>query len=76
MKHNLVIETLDFLNQKIDAITAKSELLNELIQETEDSSIISLFNKKLDELDKELDFIEKKIDIEKKILKSQNIPIK
>lgn len=70
IKDKLIIETLSFLNQKIDNIVGKSELINELIQEIDDPLIIEKLNEKLTVLEKELDHIGRKIDLEQKILKN------
>lgn len=68
-KSSLVLETLSFLNQNIDRIIGKSELINELLEEVEDPKIIELLNEKLILLDKEITHIGNKIDSEQKILK-------
>lgn len=67
---NLILETLNFLNQRIDNIVGKSELINELLEEIDDPYIIEKLNKKLSKLEKELDHIGSKIDLEKQNLKN------
>lgn len=69
IKDDLVIETLSFLNQKIDNIVGKSDLINELLEETDDPILIDKLDHKLMALEKELDFIGRKIDLEQKNLK-------
>jgi hypothetical protein len=69
-ENNLIIETLSFLNQKIDNIVGKSDLINELLEEIDDPVIIESLNKKLAVLEKELDHIGSKIDLEKQNLKN------
>lgn len=68
-ENNLILETLNFLNQKIDNIVGKSELINELLDEIDDPVIIEKLNIKLAILEKELDHIGSKIDLEKINLK-------
>ena len=69
-KNNLILESLSFLNQKIDIIVGKSELINELLDEIEDPVLIEILHKKLDLLEKEIDHIGNKIDLEQKFLKT------
>lgn len=69
IKNNLVLETLGFLNQKIDIIIGKSELINELLEEVDDPLIVNLLQKKLDILELEINHIGLKIDLEQKCLK-------
>lgn len=69
IKDKLIIETLSFLNQKIDNIVGKSELINELLEETDDPVLIEKLDSKLLALEKELDHIGNKIEIEQKFLK-------
>ena len=68
-RNSLVLETLEFLNQRIDHIVGKSELINELLNEIDDPIIIEKLNTKLAILEKEIDHIGKKIDLESKFLK-------
>lgn len=66
---NFIIQTLSFLNQKIDNIVGKSDLINELLQETDDPMLIQKLNDKLQILENEIDYIGKKIELEHKNLK-------
>lgn len=69
IENNLILETLAFLNQKLDIIVGKSELINELIEEFDDPKIIEILNEKLMILENELDHIGSKIDLEQRNLK-------
>jgi prefoldin subunit 5 len=71
-KNNLVLESLAFLNQEIDKIVGKTELLNELLEEIDNVKVIEILNKKLDTLDKEITHIGNKINLEQKMLKKGN----
>lgn len=68
-RNKMVLESLAFLNQSIDKIVGKSELINELLEEIDDPVFIGILNKKLDLLDKEITHIGNKIDLEQKMLK-------
>jgi hypothetical protein len=66
---NLSLKTITFLNQKIDAIVGKSEILKELSKEIQDEKILDILNNKYKVLEQEISHIEQKIDLEKKYLK-------
>ena len=72
MKKNYTVETLVFLNSKLDEIIGKSDLIKELLKEEEDPKILNLLDKKLEKLQEELDFIDNKIRLEQKMLKSSH----
>jgi len=63
--NNLILETLGFLNQRIDIIVGKSEIICDLLDEFDDPILLEKLNCKLSELEKELDHIGSKIDLEK-----------
>ena len=66
---NLSLKTIAFLNQKIDAIVGKSEILTDLKKEIKDEKILKLLENKYKVLEQEISHIEQKIDLEKKYLK-------
>lgn len=66
---NLSLKTIAFLNQRIDGIVGKSEILKELSKEIQDEKILDILNNKYKVLEQEISHIEQKIDLEKKYLK-------
>lgn len=68
IKENINVKTLNFLSSKLDEIIGKSELINELLEEENDPSLIEKLEKKLSKLEQEVEFIGNKIRIEKEII--------
>lgn len=69
MKDDMTLKTLSFLTQKLDEIVGKSDLINEILEETTDKRMIRLLQRKLVDLEKELAYITEKVNLEKKMLK-------
>ena len=69
MKNKLYIQSLAFLNSKLDEIIGKTDLINELMDDEEDPKILVKLEEKLSLLEKEVEHIGNKIRIEQEMLK-------
>jgi len=68
MNLNMHLRTLLWLNQQIDDINSKSEVIGELLMNETDRRIIKKLDDKLAQYEKDLENIGRKIEIEKELL--------
>jgi hypothetical protein len=68
MELNMHLQTLLWLNQQIDDINAKSEVIGELLMNETDRRVIKKLDNKLAQHEKDLENIGRKIEIEKELL--------